>query len=1094
MSLTTEEKYQQLQHREHIYKLPDTYIGSIEPTTQDIFVLENVSEGNDKMVKKQITFVPGFFKIFDEVLVNAIDHKQRDASVKNIKITFERGLSPITVQNDGNGIDICIHQGTQKYVPEMLFGDLLTSTNYNTNEKRTTGGKNGYGSKLTNIFSKEFIVETVDAERQLKYIQKFTNNNQETQPAKITKFSSKPYTKITFLPDYEKFSMIDGINDDTWSLLVRRVYDATAVTPADLAITLNGTKLKIKSMEKYIDLFSEGKKVFYFEQPRWKVGIILSPNREYNQISFVNGIWTIKGGRHVDYILNQIVDKVKGFLLKNAKTKNKVIKPSQIKDNIWIFVDSIIENPSFTSQTKEELTTKIAQFGSTCQVDEKWVEKWLKHTNSDGDSFLERMVENIQIDTNKNLKKTDGSKKSVIHGIPKLEDAFMAGTRNSIKCTLILTEGDSAKASVMSGLSVMGPKFRDTYGVFPLRGKFLNVRDISMDKVSANEEVKNLKTILGLQQGKIYTKDNLKDLRYGSIALTTDSDYDGSHIKGLVINFLHFYWPSLLQIDGFIKSYITPIVKGFKGSQVMSFYTLKDYKQFKNTHPSEKWSYKYYKGLGTSTGKEFKEYFSNIKKITREYKWDTDEPLVMAFSKSLANSRKEWLKVYDAEETVEYNNENHILLSDFVHKDLKHFSNYDNLRSIPNVLDGLKPSQRKVIFGILKKQKGEIKVAQLASYISEQTSYHHGEVSLEQTIIGLAQDFLGKNNLPLLQPKGQFGTILMGGKDHAQSRYIFTELFDYTTRIFNEYDNPLLDFLQEEGKSIEPKYYYPILPMVLINGSDGIGTGYSTFIPNFNPNEIKEELMMRNLGQIQEFKDVWTPWYKNFRGSILPTEESNKFEVFGKYEHKEDSLIVQELPVGTWVQTYKEFLEAQLSNGYINGYVDKTVDEQIYFEITLTKKISPEKIIQHFKLSSKISLNNMYLYKDSEIHKFESVKEIMEYFYVNRLDMYKKRKENLISDLNTKLELVQEKIAFIKLVLDEPEFIFRKSKNVIKEQLIQREFVRIDQLLGMPIYWWTEEKIQELEKEKDELIKEIAVLEVKTAEILWNEDLETLKL
>lgn len=1089
MSISTEEKYQQLQHREHIYKLPDTYIGSIEPTTIETFVIGE----NEKMTKKNITFVPGFFKIFDEVLVNAIDHKQRDASVKNIKITFEKGKSPITVMNDGNGIDVVVHQITNKYVPEMLFGDLLTSTNYNPDERRTTGGKNGYGSKLTNIFSKEFIVETVDANRQLKYIQKFSENNQETHPAKITKFTSKPYTKITFLPDYEKFNMTEGIDGDIYDLLTRRVYDTTAVTPPDLNIYLNGTKLKIKSMEKYVELFSEGQKVFYFEQERWKVGIILSPNREYNQISFVNGIWTIKGGRHVDYILNQIIDKVKGILTKNTRTKNKTIKTSQIKDNIWLFVDSIIENPSFTSQTKEELTTKISQFGSSCQVDEKWVEKWMKNTTSNNDSFIERMVENIQQDTNKSLKKTDGSKKSVIHGIPKLEDAFFAGTRNSLKCTLILTEGDSAKASVMSGLSVLGPKFRETYGVFPLRGKFINVRDISMDKVSANEEVKNIKTILGLQHGKVYTQENLKELRYGSIALTTDSDYDGSHIKGLVINFLHFYWPSLLQIDGFIKSYITPIVKGFSGNKTMSFYTLKDYNQFKDKHQKEKWNYKYYKGLGTSTGKEFKEYFSDIKKITREYKWDTDEPLIMAFSKSLANSRKEWLKLYNSDETLEYIDNNQILLSDFVHKDLKHFSNYDNLRSIPNAIDGLKPSQRKVIFGILKKNKGEIKVAQLASYISEQTSYHHGEVSLEQTIIGLAQDFLGKNNLPLLQPKGQFGTIYMGGKDHAQSRYIYTELFDYSTKIFNELDNSLLEFLKEEGKNIEPKNYYPILPMVLVNGSDGIGTGYSTYIPNFNPSEIRDEIIKRNSGTVQEFKKVWTPWYKGFKGKIVSTEDPLKFDVLGKYEVKENQLLITELPVGTWIQTYKEFLDGQVSNGYINSYVDKSIDESVCFEVVMTDKISAEKIPQHFKLTSKISLNNMYLYKDKEIHKFESVKEILDYFYEERLVMYEKRKTSILENLNNQLEIVNEKIAFIRLVLDEPDLLFRKTKKVIEESLKERQFKRTDQLLGMPIYWWTEEKILELECNAENLEKEIEILTGKQPQDLWTADLKELK-
>jgi DNA topoisomerase-2 len=1095
--MSIEEKYQQLEHREHVYKLPDTYIGSIEPTSQEMFVVKNEDQAC-VMIKRQVNYVPGFLKIFDEILVNAIDHRQRDESVKNIKVTLNKGLGEIIIQNDGQGIDIAIHAGTKLYVPEMLFGHLLTSSNYKEGEQRTTGGKNGYGAKIVSIFSKYFIIETIDSNRQLKYNQKFTENNKQILPPKITKNTSKPYTKITFMPDYQKFGLVNGITDDLYDLLSRRVYDVTAVTPIDLNVYLNGTRIKIKSMEKYIQLYNPAHKVFYLEQPRWKIGLVLSPNREFNQISFVNGIWTMKGGRHVDHILSMIVEKVRAVLGRNNKTRNKVFKPSQIKDNIWLFVDSIIVNPSFTSQTKEELTTKVSQFGSSCDLDEAWIEKWMKYTNCDGDSFIERMVETLQVETDKSLKKTDGSKKSIIRGIPKLEDAIHAGTRRSNECTLILTEGDSAKSSILAGLSVFGSKFRDTFGVFPLRGKFINVRDTGLDKVSANEEVKNLKTILGLQQGKVYTQDNIKDLRYGSIALATDSDVDGAHIKALILNFLHFYWPSLLQIDGFIKSYITPIVKGFRGKETVLFYTLNDYHQFKERHVREKWTYKYYKGLGTSTGKEFREYFQNISDITKYYKWDSDQALVMAFSKSLANQRKDWLKIYDPQQTIEYRNGNQILLTDFVHKDLKHFSNYDNIRSIPNVLDGLKPSQRKVLYGIFKKGKGEIKVAQLASYVSEQTSYHHGEVSLEQTIVSLAQQFVGKSNLPTLQAKGQFGSRLQGGSDHAQSRYIFTELFDYTRILFHELDDPLLKYNEEESKTIEPVNYYPILPWVLVSGVIGIGTGYSTSVPNFNPKEIIDAMIERNQGITKEFKKEWIPWYKGFKGVIEPTTDPLKFNVWGNYTLNGKKLVINELPIGMWTQPYKEHLDHLIETGLIVQYLDKSTDESVWFEIVLTEKVlsNVETIPQQFKLLSKISLNNMHLYRpegsEIQIHKFESVQEILEYYYTQRLGKYLDRKMYILKRLTDRLQIVKEKIRFIRLVIEKPETVFRKSKSQIQKELVENGFIHIDTLLTLPIYSWSEEKIKEYEKERDSIQQEIEKLSKQTPEQLWNKDLEEL--
>lgn len=1096
--MSIEEKYQQLEHREHIYKLPDTYIGSIEPTSQEMFVIDSQTS-EPAMTKRMVTYTPGFLKIFDEILVNAIDHRQRDPSVRNIRVTLKKGLEEIIVQNDGNGIDVAIHPVTGVYVPEMLFGHLLTSSNYKEGEERTTGGKNGYGAKIVGIFSQYFMIETLDATRGLKYSQQFTENNRHIVTPKITKNSGKPYTKITFMPDYSKFGLTNGLTDDLYDLLSRRVYDVTAVTPADLNVFLNGVKIKVKTMDKYIQLYQPAHKVFYVEHPRWKVGLVLSPNREFNQVSFVNGIWTLKGGRHVEYILNQIVDRIKTVLTRNTKTKNKIFKPSQIKDHIWLFVDSVIVNPTFTSQTKEEMTTKVTQFGSTCVIEEAWVEKWMKSTHTDGDSFLERIVETLQVETDKSLKKTDGSKKSVIRGIPKLEDAILAGTRKSSECTLILTEGDSAKSSILSGLSIFGPKFRDTFGVFPLRGKFINVRDTGLDKVSANEEVKNLKTILGLQQGKVYTRDNIKELRYGSIALATDSDVDGAHIKALILNFIHLYWPSLLQVDGFVKSYITPIVKGSRGKETISFYTLNDYNKFKQTHSQQKWTYKYYKGLGTSTGKEFKEYFSRIADITKYYKWDSDEALVMAFSKTLANARKDWLKVYNPEDTIEYRDGNQILLTDFVHKDLKHFSNYDNVRSIPNILDGLKPSQRKVLYGIFKKGKGEIKVAQLASFVSEQTSYHHGEVSLEQTIVGLAQHFVGKSNVPLLQPKGQFGSRIQGGSDHAQSRYIFTECFDYTRVLFDEQDDPLLEYNEEESKQIEPREYYPILPYVLVSGVVGIGTGYSTNVPNFNPLEILEAIRDRNSGKTTEFKLIWVPWYNKFKGVIEATDDPLKFNVWGKYTLDQNHLIVTELPIGVWTQPYKEHLDRLIETGFVQQYVDKSTDEDIRVEITLTDKVSRDiaTFPQQFKLLTKLSLNNMYLYRSldgssAQIHKFESVQEILEYYYTHRLKKYTDRKVYLLDQLQQKLDLLSEKIRFIQLVSDHPESILRKTKKDIHTFLGNQGFRYMDTLLALPIYAWSAEKIREYKAEQIQIETEKANLEAKSPEELWNDDLNEL--
>jgi DNA topoisomerase-2 len=1153
------EKYMKMDQREHIEKLPDTYIGSVQEEVRQLWIYNCLTE---YMEYKEIKFVPGFIKIFDEILVNASDHKQRDQSLKYIKVNIEPNFGYISIQNDGEGIDIDIHPEHQIYIPEMLFGDLLTSTNYRQDEKRTTGGKNGYGAKLTNIFSKEFEIETIDSKRKLKFKQTYQNNMKEKSKPSITKCSTKPYTKIRFLPDYQKLGLSNGITDDIMGLLQKRVYDLTAITSEDVIVYLNEIKLKIKTFDKYIDLYKplDNSDFYKFiqseEQERWNVGIVLSPNREYMDMSFVNGICTSKGGSHINHVLSQITDKLKELLSKNSKTKTKTFKPSQIKENIWLFVNCIIENPTFTSQTKEEMTTKLSQFGSRWVCDEKMIEKFFKS------GFVERLMENHLDNEEKSLKKTDGNKKQTLI-IPKLDDANFAGTKRSKECTLILTEGDSAKTSALSGLSVMGSSFRDIYGVFPMKGKILNVRDANASSILNNAEIKNIKLILGLQQGKEYTIHNLHELRYGSVVIFCDQDVDGSHIKGLIINFFHHFFPSLLKIDGFIKTYITPIVRGFKGKQSVNFYTINDYETFKLENKG--FEYKYYKGLGTSSSKEMQEYFKKMNEITIIYHCDekTDSNMEMTFRKTKSNERKEWLKTYNPNDTLIYSvnkelNGKVVCMDDFIHKDFKHFSNYDNIRSIPNLYDGLKPSQRKVLYASLKKfgkENKEMKVAQLAGFISEHTCYHHGEKSLEETIVGMAQNFVGKNNINLLNPNGQFGTRLEGGHDHASARYIFTNINPITHSIFNKDDNNLLEYNDDDGYQIEPKVYYPILPMILINGCEGIGTGYSTSIPCFSVQEIIEECV--NYINYNQIKDDWVPYYNGFKGTITPynpktsnlLDEINElnetsdnhssstsnttnhlhFITKGIYEIKliKDTytIIITELPIGMWTNTYKEFIEEQILLNQefkksqksettetsksksktirlpINSYLNRCTDELIHFEITFDKGFNPNQydidtLLSKLKLTSKISLTNMYLYKNGEICKYHSVKSILQDYIIGRLELYEKRRLYLIEKYTNDLLYIDNKIRFLEMIMNDELIIYRKKKEIIIKELEELKFDKKDNdynyLIKIPIDSFTEDNLEKLYNEKQSVLDNKMYYEENTNTTLYNVDIENL--
>ena len=391
----------------------------------------------------------------------------------------------------------------------------------------------------------------------------------------------------------------------------------------------------------------------------------------------------------------------------------------------------------------------------------------------------------------------------------------------------------------------------------------------------------------------------------------TDQDLDGSHIKGLGINLFDSGWNSLIQIPNFIGYINTPILKASKGSQMKQFYNEGEFEQWKKENDIKGWNIKYYKGLGTSTGKEFKEYFKEKKVIY--FNWNNEESseyIDMVFNKKRSDDRKDWLSNYNRELYLD-TNKTSVTYKEFIDKEFIHFSKYDNDRSIPNLIDGLKISQRKILFAAFKKKlNNEIKVAQFSGYVSEHSGYHHGEASLNGAIINMAQNYVGSNNINIFEPRGQFGTRIAAGKDSASERYIFTLLNKITRLIYPTVDDNILNYLNDDGQSVEPIYYVPIIPMVLINGSKGIGTGFSTDIMSYNPLQIinRIELMLK---KDSNYKLITIdPYYQGFTGNIEKLENGKKYLITGIYEIINDNKIkITELPIGTWTQDYKEFLE-----------------------------------------------------------------------------------------------------------------------------------------------------------------------------------------
>jgi len=1143
MSKTIEQKYQKKTQKEHILDRPDSYIGDIKEQN-DILWTYNPEEKN--MTKTSVTYVPGLLKIFDEILVNSGDNTKEDETCDCIKVNINKEENLITVWNNGKGIDIEKHKEHNVLVPELIFGELLTSTNYDDDEERTTGGRNGYGAKLANIYSLEFNVEIVDITRNKKFKQTFTDNMDNKTKAKVSdlKNPKSGYTSISFKPDLKRFGMTE-LTDDMINLMTKRVYDIAATTDKKVKVFFNDEKININNFKSYISLFYDNDNIIYEDvNDRWSIGVIYIPDNGFDQISYVNCISTFKGGNHVKYVETDIIEKVEESILK--KNKNLKIKSANIKENLVIFINSIIINPSFTSQTKEELKTKKQDFGSKCELSEQTVKKILKTGIVDQVLLFTKLKEESIM-----KKKTDGKKINNIKGIPKLEDANWAGTKKSPECKLILTEGDSAKAFAMAGRAIVG---NDRYGIFPLKGKLLNVRDAVAKQLLENEEISNIKKILGLQQGKTYK--SISELRYGGIILLTDQDVDGFHIKGLLINFLHYFWPSLVKLNLFVYSLATPIVKATKNKQVHVFYNITDYEKWKEKNNINLWNIKYYKGLGTSDSKEAKEYFQDIENKLIKYTWETTgeynnmlqdsvssedsqgrkrkstrrkknnleatididsddettECIKLAFEKKRSDDRKSWLLKYD-KDVVLNNDQKVVPIPEFIHKELKHFSNDDLNRSIPSICDGLKTSTRKILYAtFLRKlftKKDELRVAQLAGYVSDKTCYHHGEASLNDAIVGMAQDYVGSNNINILYPSGQFGTRLLGGKDKASPRYIHTFQEKLTKFIFRAEDEPILNYLDDDGVKIEPECYYPIIPMILVNGAEGIGTGFSTSIPSYNPEEIIENIFA--LMKDKEMKTM-NPWYKNFKGKIIKVDDKT-YDIYGNYDILDDNtIVINELPLGIWTSVYKDFLESiqydsDSKKNVIVGFTDSNTDERVSFAITfpdrkLTLYQNNDTIESRLKLVRKLKTSNMHLFDENgTINAFENPESILKYWYHIRLEKYEERKTYLIGKISNELDLLKYKALFITYVLDEKIIVFRQKKQAIIDKLKEFEFPELstsddsksyDYITTMPLFNLTQEKIDELNNKLKEKEEELDNVKSTTPVDMWAKELKEL--
>ena len=982
-----------------------------------------------------------------------------------------------------------------------------------------------------NVFSEYFSVQGIDPINKKSFFQEWTENmKRASEPEVGDSKLKKGSTEVSWIPDFKQFD-ITGYTQDIVDLYCRYVVDAAMLT--NVNVYFNNILIPVKNLLDYSNLYSttEEKDVLFIDTKDSQV--IIMPSYQFQFVSFVNGVYTSLGGTHVDA---WVEEAFRPLVQKLTKPKSSVTYTiGDVKKFFKIFVVVKVINPEFESQSKHKLESPV-----TATIKKSQINTMLKW------SVMDDIQRSKEIGV---LKKLERKKKNFVK-IDGLDPANNEGGKLGHQCTLILVEGLAAKTYAVKGIEVgaFGKTGRDWFGIYALRGKVLNVRNAKAASIAKNNVVSDIIKSLGAKLDSDYTVDQMfTSLRYGKILIITDADVDGIHISGLIQNMVHSLFPTLLErTEPFITSMQTPIVRVFlpggKKNELL-FYDEREYQKYvtdyNQKNPDKKIDKKYYKGLGSSSDQDIVDTFG-VKMIEFQNDENTSYNMNKIFHTNQSDARKIWLENYDVKEVAlewDGNNQETISLkmSDFLNTEMIKFSLNDCKRSIPGLMDGLKESHRKTLYACFKRNLRytgkSLKVAQLAGYVAEHTAYHHGEQNLYDTITRMANSYPGSNNIPLLYRDGQFGTRMSGGKDAANARYIFTKLDGMTRLLFRPEDDILLDKVVDDGDAVEPVFYVPILPTILINGCTvGIGTGWSCSVPCYNPIDLITSVKswLANDGAVLLQKDGTTvsllpeiiPWYRGFTGEIERSGDA-RFTSWGHVSQENKTKVVDELPIGMWTDNFKEFLDGLQEEKVIKKVKNYSTPKKIRFVITEENDgIVCSK--ENLKLHKYIYTSNMVLFDQNGcIKKYDSVDEIINSFCTIRFEYYIKRKKYLLDKLNHDIKFLGNKKRFLEEVMNGTVKLFddsgggktRKSKKTatlisdLEAMGYDKEIKDIcekededkedeetnggyDYLLRLQFRSITEEKINKLKNDIASKIKSKNELDKTSEKEMWISDLD----
>ncbi|AYV86173.1 MAG: topoisomerase IIA [Solumvirus sp.] len=934
----TASDYKKLNDRDHALLRPDNLIGSDQRVERQLYLL-STQDGTPKFEYATVDIPHALEQLFLEAITNAADAVNRtrrtEGDIDPGIIVVEATTKEIRVKNGGIPIPVEIHPEEKIYVPEMIFSHFKAGSNLG--EHRTEAGMNAIGIKAVNVFSTKFSIDIYDHIRHKRYQQTWTDNMGRALPHVITSYDgSESSVEIIYSLDYPRLGYPKGEAPQEFINLIGK-HCADVSFTSKVPVKFNNINFNLGNIKDYAklifgDKISKQSCVLHYE---WPEGTKITEDRHGNQksvdpnimpihemivvdtpdnpvtLSFINSLFIKNNGVHtvaaLKSVASGIVDTVnykagvgnrKGDekKKKTSKGKKKIVevkseKPlpkitmNDVYHHISIILSCRIVNPRFNSQSKDKLLSPIPKFTiaeSTLKVMDKW-------------DLVARLQQMLLDKGAKLMNKTHGRSYEVDKEIGDI-DAINANSSNPnerMKCTLMIAEGKSAMPYISELINFLEGK-RYYYGAIPIRGKLINVIKASMADLLNSKELDKIKEYLKLSETVDYSNpENIRNLRYGSVMIAADGDDDGKHITGLNLNNFFTRYKGLVE-SGYVRYLRTPHARAISlghSNEEKVFYTSGEYKRWVDKVNPKEWTINYYKGLGSSNPGNVKQDAKDpwMIKFTRDSKAKESIDLAFDEGEERADARKAWILGY--QEYIENGRFATQTVTEFINRDFIQYSVASIIRAIPSGLDGEKVVRRKVLWGTFSKwpkiySTKNYKTANVGvffGHIKEKTNYHHGQDSMCKTIIGMAQRYVGANNLPYLLNDGMFGTREGGGKNASNPRYIKTGPNWCMRFIYREEDKKLLSPQIIEGEKCEPKHLLPILPMHLINGVHGIATGFSVTIPAFSPVAVVTWLRAKIKGDLELPKLI--PWYRGFTGEITVVDR-RKPGVNGTYDNR----------------------------------------------------------------------------------------------------------------------------------------------------------------------------------------------------------------